>query len=181
MAFEKVTGGQPGRIEWDVAEQANANGFANALTTIEGWPEVARRVYFLNYVGRKLISNTLPKWFAGVTKEQLEGVFDALAAIEASAVLTYVRMGLQECLDDGCCGWGEDGAHGLDRPRLLATVDAAWLEAHTEPSELSWDTLKLSAGEKLARKELWPKRAVYIRAHREELVRPRRKRSKAKR
>ena len=179
MAFEKVTGGQPGRIESDVADQANANDFAKALTTIEDWPEVARRVYFLNYVGGKLISNTPPLWFAHVTKEQLEGVFDALAAIEANEILTYFRMGLQECLDDGCCGWGVDGEYGKDRPRLLATVDAAWIEKHTEPSELSWDTLRLSAGEKLARKELWPKRAVYIREHREELVRPRRKRSKA--
>lgn len=180
MNFEKVLGGQPGRIESDVADQANANGFAKALTTIKGWPEIPRHVYFLNFIGVRLITNTLPQYLASVTKEQLEGSFDALAAIEATPVLTYFRMGLQQCLDDGCGGWGEDGEHGPDRPRLLATVGAVWIEAHTQPSDLSWDTLKSNSGTKLARKELWPQTKAYIRKHREELVRPRRKRSKAK-
>lgn len=180
VPFEKVTGGQPGRIESDVADQANANGYANALITIADWPEVPRRVYFLRYVWGRFISNTLPQWLAHESTEVLDGIFDALTAIEAKSVLTYIRMGLRECLDDGCCGWGVDGTYGPDRPRLLTHIDPGWLEAHTEPSDLSWDTLKTNAGEKLARKKLWPKRAVYIREHRAELVRPRPKRSKAK-
>lgn len=168
-SFQPTRGGQPGRIGNDIVDQATANGFSKALETIADWPLVARRVYFLQHVASDLTNKTPPWWLAEMRAETFEGVHDALTAAKCDALLTLVRMSLRQAIDEGCCGW----AGGADTPHLLREVDDAWLEAHTEPSDLSWDTLEHGTVMRLLREELWPKTREFIRAHRDELVRKR--------
>lgn len=167
--FEPTRGGQPGRIGNDIDDQANANGFSKALETIADWPLVARRVYFLNYISREMTNKTPPQWLGEAKAAEFEGAQDALTAAGCEEMRALLRKSLRQAIDEGCCGWA--GPADSDPPPLLREVDDEWLDAHTEPSDFTWDTLEHRTIMRLQRSELWPKTREFIRAHRDELVR----------
>lgn len=170
--FEPVKGGQPGRIETLVVEQATSAGYSKAPKTVASWPVVPRRVYFLHYAGVMLISKTLPQWLSEISVEEFEGATDAVTAASVHSVSLLMRKGLKQCIEEGCCGWARVTPNGPDTPKLLERVSSDWLKANTVDPDFTWDTLEQSSVERLVRKELWPQTRAYIRAHRKELVKP---------
>ena len=172
MTFERVNGGQPGRIETLVVEQATAGGYSKALQTIADWPATPRRVYFLNFAGVQLISKTMPQWLAEIRPEEFEGSTDAAAAASVDSVVALMRKSLRQCINEGCNGWARTTPEGSDVPKLLDTVSDEWLANNTLDSDFTWDTLEQASVERLVKKELWPKTRDFIRANRDALVKP---------